>query len=136
MEQSSEYKFTPTEYPPFPNNLPIAELETFSLSELNSCSLQNCMGQRLTQACRQDGCFYLDLGLHDGCLPEAAEQLMHLLEPLFRLPQEEKDKYRPADPLALFGYKKAGVSVVDKYNTPDCAEFFNVRRTTFQASRY
>lgn len=137
MAEEHSSDFRPHEYPPFHStDLCVAALESFQLSDLEpSNSLNSTKRKALLRSCQRDGCFYLSLdGGEDnpglcslnGGLMESAESLVQLLSPIFKLSQEEKDKYSPSDPLALFGYKRTGVTVVDAHNTPDCAEFFNV----------
>lgn len=136
-----EVEFTPLEYPPFPDDRATAHLETFHIDELVHASLENMeeegAGQRnvhrLLQTCQRQGCFYLDfrgpntdIGEEDHDLVQDAGRMMCLLEPLFKLSREEKDRYIPPDPLALVGYKRVGATVVDSAGTPDTAEFFNV----------
>jgi hypothetical protein len=134
MADSATIEFTPETYPPFPADLPVAELETFCADDFlrnslpsNKHGLQSSK-QRLSEACRQKGCFYVDLrdGFTGIALAQKAQDLMRTLEPIFKLSAEEKNKYLPSDPIALVGYKKVGASVVDEEDTPDNAEFFNV----------
>jgi len=121
-----EREFTPLDYPPYPDDIATAQLETFHLDDLHATSTGG-HGERLLQTCRQDGCFYLSMDENDeGNVVREAARMMRVLEPVFRLSREEKDLYIPHDPLALVGYKKVGASVVDSENTPDSAEFFNV----------
>ena len=121
-------EFKPAEYPPFPDDITIADLPTFHLAHL-STDPASSSGRELYRVCRQRGCFYLKADFMNGNdAAQEAQELMHLLEPLFKLPLEEKIKYIPANPLLLFGYKAIGASVVDDKDTPDNAEFFNVSR--------
>ncbi|EXJ87832.1 hypothetical protein A1O1_04759 [Capronia coronata CBS 617.96] len=143
MAGISESEFTPHIYPPFPvAGISVASLPSFKLSDLaQSLSLDSGSDRRkqLLRACHTDGCFYLDVGgdqqSRKGSLMKDAESLVKLLQPIFKLSQDEKDKYSPSDPLALFGYKKTGVTVVDADNTPDCAEFFNLSKDDLSRAR-
>ncbi|KAL2408113.1 hypothetical protein ABEF95_007406 [Exophiala dermatitidis] len=154
--------FTPSEYPSFPDDLPTASLQTFDVSDLSpdhqAGSTRTNKEVQILQSCQTDGCFYLNLAAPsedmsssttittpsysncststDNSLIKDAESIMHLLQPLFQMTEEEKASYSPvADPLALFGYKRTGATVVDDHNTPDCAEFFNISKNDLVSSR-
>ncbi|KAL2426275.1 hypothetical protein ABEF95_001829 [Exophiala dermatitidis] len=155
--------FTPSEYPSFPDDLPTASLQTFDASDLDSVHQDGSSPTRtnkadqILQSCQTDGCFYLNLAAasedmssstptttasKSNCstgtgnsLMKDAESIMHLLQPMFQMSEEEKASYSPvADPLALFGYKRTGATVVDDLDTPDCAEFFNISKNDIISS--
>ncbi|KAI2468475.1 putative oxidoreductase [Annulohypoxylon bovei var. microspora] len=121
-EDSSE--FTPDLYPPFPEDIPAVELQTITLSKL--LEEDPAEQDRVFKACVGRGFFYLAL---DGCetgetILRGADQIAITGERVFKLPFEEKMRYKMAK--SLFGYKFAGATVTDKSGTPDTAEFFNV----------
>lgn len=123
-EDPETTEFTPDLYPPFPDDIPAIELETITLSKLlgGDAAEQN----RVYQACVGRGFFYLAL---EGCeagdtILRGAEQVAQAGERIFKLPLDEKMRYRMIK--SLFGYKYAGASVTDRAGTPDTAEFFNV----------
>ncbi|KAI1077961.1 putative oxidoreductase [Whalleya microplaca] len=124
-EEHSE--FTPNQYPPFPDNVPTVELQTISLAKLlNSDAAEQ---DRVFDICKGRGFFYLELG---GCdagevILRGADDIVLVGEEVFKLPVDEKMKYKPAQQ-SLFGYKFAGSSVTDKTGTPDTAEFFNISK--------
>lgn len=154
MTRDQYTEFTPEAYPPFPDDLPTVPLEVISLAQL----LGNGSGggdnnnneaeqERVFEACRGRGFFYLDLA---GCeagevLVRGAEQIARVGEETFALPLDEKMRYRqnlngstagdtdlpPAARGAgrtLFGYKYVGATVTDRSGTKDTAEFFNVAK--------
>ncbi|KAI1336004.1 Clavaminate synthase-like protein [Xylariaceae sp. FL0016] len=119
-------EFTPAAYPEFPEGFPTVELQTISLAKLLSSAAEEEEG-RVFEICKGRGFFYLDLA---GCAPgaaiaEGAEAIARVGEDVFRLPMEEKVKYK-LEGRSLDGYKTAGATVTDKQGTPDTAEFFNV----------
>ncbi|KAI0967171.1 hypothetical protein F4678DRAFT_465711 [Xylaria arbuscula] len=125
-EDSPGREFTPDVYPDFPAGFPTVELETISLAKLlanNDAAEQD----RVFEVCKGRGFFYLELA---GCeagetIVKGANEIAATAEDVFKLPLEEKSKYRLLAG-SLDGYKLAGASVTDKAGTKDTAEFFNV----------
>jgi len=119
-------EFNPSAYPPFPDHLPTASLITISLSNL--LGDDSSEANRLFEACKTEGFFYLNLKDTEAApLVELSERLAGLAEDTFKIPQEEKDLCVP-EPGTIFGYKKRGMTVTDKEGTPDTAEFFNISK--------
>lgn len=89
-------EFTPEQYPPFPSSpeFKTVDLETISLIKLLD---QNAAEQdRVFQACKSRGFFYLELG---GCesgetIIKGADDVCRMAEDFFRLPMEEKEEQR------------------------------------------
>ena len=98
-------EFTPDAYPPFPEDpkFPQAKLQTVSLEKLlDQDSLEQ---DRLLEACKSRGFFYLDLtGCESGeTILHDAENLCHVADKTYALPLEEKLKYKPL-PRSQWGY--------------------------------
>ncbi|KAI1206065.1 putative oxidoreductase [Annulohypoxylon truncatum] len=121
-EEISE--FTPDLYPPFPEDVPTVELQSISL--LKILEGDTVERDRVYEACVDRGFFYLELnGSETGeTILRGADQIASTGERVFKLPLEEKMRYKMVK--TLFGYKFAGATVTDKSGTPDTAEFFNV----------
>lgn len=89
-------EFTPEQYPPFPSSpdFKTVGLETISLVKLLS---QDAAEQdRVFQACKSRGFFYLELG---GCdsgetIMKGADDICRMAEDFFRLPMPEKEEQR------------------------------------------
>ena len=123
--------FQPSQYPPFPDGLPEIELQTISLAKLQDEVNRQVEEARLLEICKTYGFFYLDFsGTKVAHLPKDADHFAKLAEEVFSLAVEEKLKYS-FQKGTILGYKKKGVTVTDKYNTPDTAEFFNVSKNDF-----
>jgi len=85
-------EFTPESYPPFPRDIPLVELETFKLKDIEEGNED--IERRLFETCRIRGFFYLDMnGSSADSMREDSERLGHLAEAIFKLPLEEKEKY-------------------------------------------
>ncbi|GAB7366747.1 hypothetical protein MBLNU230_g0702t1 [Neophaeotheca triangularis] len=126
MPHAESYtEFTPESYPAFPDGFETVELETISLNALHSGD--KATHDRVFQACKTRGFFYLDLTDHPTgqTIREGADEMARLAERTFKLPAEEKQKYAPTQK-SLFGYKAVGATVTDKDGTRDTAEFFNI----------
>ena len=88
-------EFTPDLYPPFPDSpeFPSFELETISLKKLlgKDASEQ----ERIFQACKTRGFFYLDLAdCEQGeTIKTGADDICRVAERFFALPVEEKDRF-------------------------------------------
>lgn len=133
--------------PPFPDDVPTAPLFRLSLKRLLDHDSEE--EDKLWQACRNLGFFYLDLrdGLPskrdsfqsasnedgdgelngDGLLKDA-EALFRLGEKVFELSDEEKQKYDFKDQGSYFGYKGLGSGVIDAKGTRDRNEFYNTSK--------
>ena len=93
-EQPGSPEFTPHLYPPFPpDTKPVACLDTFSLAKLQSDDPAE--QARLLKTCETRGFFYLDFtGTSIETLPQDASAIGQLSEEVFKLPMEEKMKYK------------------------------------------
>jgi isopenicillin N synthase-like dioxygenase len=91
-------------YPPFPSDVPVAELAHLSLSKL----LENdsVESQRLFEASKKDGLFLLNLkGCDEGeVMIKHTENAFVLNEKLFALGPEELRKHPVTMPTNRFGY--------------------------------
>jgi len=130
--------------PPFPNSIPTAPLLRISLAKILSHDADE--EQRLWNACRDLGFFYLDLrnpsptsppptlsqppndDISGATLLRNADALFALQQQLFDLPLQEKQKYDWSARGSYFGYKGYGAGVLDKKGTPDRNEFYNVSK--------
>ncbi|KAK5633771.1 hypothetical protein RRF57_009486 [Xylaria bambusicola] len=122
----STREFAPETYPPFPDGLPTIELETISLAKILADS-DSAEADRVFEICKGRGFFYLEL---PGCaagdiIAEGADKVAAVAENVFKLPLEEKMKYRIQGD-SLDGYKVAGGTKADRAGTKDTAEFFNL----------
>ncbi|KAI7136265.1 Clavaminate synthase-like protein [Hortaea werneckii] len=138
--------------PPFPENVLTAPLLRLNLNRLLQGNTRET--EKLWNACRDIGFFYLDLRDGqarkrdsfqesetddndeaavptqidgDGLLGDAA-QLFSLGEKVFMLPTEEKQQYDFKDRGSYFGYKGLGAGVIDSQGTKDRNEFYNVSK--------
>ncbi|KAK5287311.1 hypothetical protein LTR55_009432 [Exophiala xenobiotica] len=129
MADTKDHEFNPDAYPPFPSNVPVAQLETFKFDTLHADG-KSLNGQTLRSACYHHGVFYISLADSESFynnIPERAKDVMHLLEPIFNLPQMKKDKFISSDLVSkVGGYQRAGASVVDEKNAPEFPEIFNI----------
>jgi len=144
-EEDDEFAFD--DLPPFPENVPTAPLLRLNLNRLLQGNEQET--EKLWNACRDIGFFYLDLrdgqaGKRDSLqeeddeavasqldgngLLEDAARLFTLGEKLFMLPTEEKQQYDFKDRGSYFGYKGLGAGVIDSKGTRDRNEFYNVSK--------
>lgn len=89
-------EFTPTEYPPFPSDpsFKTVDLETISLNKL--LSQDPTEQNRVFEACKSRGFFYLELG---GCesgeiILNGADDICRMAEEFFKLPMEQKEEQR------------------------------------------
>ncbi|KAK3076239.1 hypothetical protein LTS18_013538, partial [Coniosporium uncinatum] len=138
--------------PPFPTTIPTAPLLRISLSKLLSHDADE--EQRLWNACRDLGFFYLDLRnasstststsfsptttttptpsqqhtISGDTLLHNADALFSLQKQLFDLPLPEKQRYDWSSKGSYFGYKGYGAGVIDKKGTADRNEFYNVSK--------
>lgn len=89
---TGEAHFDPTKYPPFPDDVPSVSLETFSFAELEKGD--PALEDRLFETCKERGFFYLALdGSSVSSMQKDCDDVARLAERVFKLPQEEKDKY-------------------------------------------
>lgn len=121
--------------PPFPKDVTIAPLLRVKLSKLLSGDQSEI--DRLFQACRELGFFYLDVRGAD-----AGEQLVGYARALFGegkkvfdLPTEEKVTYDLGSRGSHFGYKGYGAGTVDASGTKDRNEFYNVSLQFWRGSQ-
>ncbi|MCJ1249981.1 hypothetical protein MMC30_007207 [Trapelia coarctata] len=114
--------------PPFPDNIPTAPLLRLSLAKLLAKPEDGEESQRLFQASKELGFFYLDLrdtALGEGVLRDV-DALFGVGRELFELEREEKQKYDFSGEGSYFGYKGYGQAITDKAGTRDRNEFYNV----------
>ncbi|PSR82432.1 hypothetical protein BD289DRAFT_483878 [Coniella lustricola] len=117
--------FDPAAYPPFPDDIPTVELETYSLARLEAGD--EAHQQALLETCKARGFFYLDLGGSSAQnMQDDADSLARLAGEVHQLPVQEQEKYPMKG--GLFGFKKAGSSRTDAAGTPDTATFFNISK--------
>lgn len=83
----------PTEYPPFPNDVPTAQLSKVSLRKLLSAG--ETESEVLWKSCMTSGFFLLDLTAtpHGEDILQDVAQAFQMAEALFELELEEKTKY-------------------------------------------
>jgi hypothetical protein len=89
-------EFTPQEYPPFPSSpeFKTVDLQTISLKKLLSEDATE--QERVFEACKTRGFFYLELG---GCesgetILKGADDICRMAEEVFKLPMEVKEEQR------------------------------------------
>ena len=93
-----------SQIPPFPDNVPTANLGTLSFTKL--LSNDQTESEELFRSCQEAGFFQLDLhGSPEGeALLREAEELFELNREVSELSTEEKMKYVWNAPKSLFGY--------------------------------
>ena len=89
-------EFTPDQYPPFPNSpeFKTVDLQTISLKKLLS---EDATEQdRVFEACKTRGFFYLELGDCDSgeTILKGADDICGMAEEVFKLPMEVKEEQR------------------------------------------
>ncbi|GAW14004.1 hypothetical protein ANO14919_033960 [Xylariales sp. No.14919] len=111
--------------PPFPEDVPVAEMHTVSLTNLRS-------GDRVTietlmTSCQELGFFMLDLrGDTSGELMiEETDQLFEIGKELMNLSEEEKHRYLHDIPKSFLGFKPRGHAKTET-DEPDRFEWFNI----------
>lgn len=89
-------EFTPNDYPLFPSDpsFKSVNLETISLTKL--LSRDSAEQDRVFEACKSRGFFYLELG---GCesgetILKGADDICRMAEDFFKLPMEQKEEQR------------------------------------------
>ncbi len=118
-----------SELPPFPDGVPLAPIARISHSKLLKNDAEEA--ERVLEACRTHGFFYLNLTDNDDGqkLLEESEDLLSLACNAFDSPVEEKRKFALVKGLNLFGYKENGtIKLTDPEKRPDTTEFFNVAK--------
>ena len=117
-------------YPPFPDNLPTAPLESISLFALQDESPSE--SNKLFESCKDLGFFYLNLvgsTLGESILREV--EALHLLQQEFyALPHETKDVYGQdkVDPFFSYRWTQCLGGVRDAWNRPGRREMYNARQ--------
>ncbi|KAF2239680.1 Clavaminate synthase-like protein [Viridothelium virens] len=107
-----------SDIPPFPSDIPTADIPTISYHDLLSFSPPAL--QAMLSATQGVGFFFLS---HH---PIDSDFMFDLADALFRLPLPEKLQYDMGSHGRYFGYKHQGASVVDASGTPDINEFYNI----------
>lgn len=98
--QTDSTHFDSSKYPAFPSDVPSVKLETFSLAQLENGDEE--LEDRLFQTCKERGFFYLDLTSSTASsMQQDADDIARLAEQVFKLPEEEKEKYPMKD--SIFG---------------------------------
>jgi len=118
-----------SELPPFPDGLPLAPIARISHAKLLRNDGEEA--ERVLEACRTHGFFYLDLTDNDDgqTLLEESEDLLRLAYSAFDCSIEEKRKFALVKGVSLFGYKEHGtIKLTDPEKRPDTTEFFNVAK--------
>lgn len=92
------------ELPPFPNNVPIADLRCLSFNKL--LADETSESEQLFESCREIGFFLVDLkGSSEGeNMLKHAETAFDLNKQILELDQEELTKHAFKPPASLFGY--------------------------------
>ncbi|QSZ28661.1 hypothetical protein DSL72_003160 [Monilinia vaccinii-corymbosi] len=113
-------------YPPFPTNIPIADVPVLSFAKLANNDEHE--SHALFEASRRIGFFQLDF---TGCLfgdefLKSTEEMFDLNAELYSLPQEELKKYAYNPPISLFRYKPIGYHKIG--GTGDRVELYGISR--------
>lgn len=141
-ETPSDREFAPNQHPEFPDGFPTVALETISLAKLlgdrdRDGAKSESEADRVFEACRGRGFFYLDLA---GCaageaIARGADRAAAVAEDVFKLPLEEKMRYQLEPGRgSLDGYKVRGATFVDPAGMKDTAEFFNVGKNESESN--
>ncbi|CAK1356860.1 unnamed protein product [Cercospora beticola] len=126
-------EFTPSSYPPFPDDLKTAELKTIFLRKIQNA--EHNEHDRMFEECKSRGFFYLDLSHCEqgDTISRGADDIARVAESIMALPLEEKLKH-PYEGKDIFGDKEVGRTKTDKHKTLDTAEFFNVSKNDMLVS--
>jgi isopenicillin N synthase-like dioxygenase len=108
------------EIPPFPDDVPTADISTIDFDLLASGNLSQA--RAVFGAARGYGFFYIK---HHHV---NSDFMFDLANDVFKLPQEEKDKYDMGTTGGYFGYKKSGAQYIDEKGTKDQSEFYNISK--------
>lgn len=106
--------------PPFPDNLPVAQIHSVDFDALAAGSKEQ--SRLVYEAATGYGFFYLENHHVDH------KFMFDLADSIFTLPQSEKNKYDMGTTGHYFGYKRSGAMIVDQKGTPDQSEFFNISK--------
>ena len=106
--------------PPFPNNLPTADIHAIDFDALAAGS--KTQSRLVHEAATGYGFFYLTNHHIDHAF------MFDLANAVFTLPQTEKNKYDMGTTGHYFGYKRSGAMIVDDKGTPDQSEFYNISK--------
>jgi hypothetical protein len=89
---------------PFPDNVPLVNLTSVSLSKL--IDNDDLESRRLFEACTETGFFVLDLtsSTEGEVMLRDAERVFDINEELYELGEAELMKYAHCPPKSLFGY--------------------------------
>lgn len=121
MPHKEQPEFTPSQYPPFPDDpeFPTVKLETISLKKLEDDDEEE--KERAFQAFKGRGFVYLDLaGTKNGdTILHGADDVARVAERTFQLPLEEKMKYKLGNK-ELFGYAFTTPSMARKPQLKEC----------------
>ena len=111
---------TEHEIPPFPDDVPTANIVTVDFDLLKQGD--QSQAKAVFDAARGYGFFYIKNHHVDS------DFMFDLANEVFKLPQEEKDKYDMGTTGGYFGYKRSGAQYVDEKGTKDQSEFYNVSK--------
>ena len=97
-------------YPPFPTDVPVADLRRLSFSKL--LANEDSESEQLFQSCRETGFFLVDLrGTSEGeVMLKHAETAFQLNEKIFELEQEELNEHAFEPSVSLFGFVRSSKS--------------------------
>ena len=109
--------------PPFPYDVPLANISTVDLDLLASGDKDQA--RVLLDATTGYGFFYLENHHVD------MDFMFNLADQVFKLPLEQKMKYDMGTTGNYYGYKRSGAMYVDEKGTPDHSEFYNVSKDQF-----
>ncbi|KAI1081986.1 Clavaminate synthase-like protein [Whalleya microplaca] len=111
--------------PAFPDDIPIAQISTISLSGLRAGDAS--VAESLLSSAQNLGFFLLDLREDDigNNLIEEVDSLFDLSKVVMNLPSDIKQKYRNDPPRSFLGYKAQGGSKTETME-PDRFEWFNI----------
>ncbi|ESZ94249.1 hypothetical protein SBOR_5383 [Sclerotinia borealis F-4128] len=115
-----------SKYPPFPSNIPVANVPVFSFSKL--ATNDEYESHALFEASRHIGFFQLDF---TGCLfgeefLKNSEYMFDLNAELYALPKEELNEYAYNPPVSLFRYKPLGYHKIGEIG--DRVELYGISR--------
>lgn len=107
-------------YPPFPSDLPTAQISTVDYDELVAGDPSSA--QAVLDAARGYGFFYLKNHHVDS------SAMFSLGSALFALPKSELKAFDMGTNGSPVGYKSFGAAFVDEKGTPDANEFYNISK--------
>lgn len=112
--------YQPNALPPFPEDLPAADIPTVVYGRL--AAGDSSAAETVYSAAGSSGFFYLS---HHAMDPTP---LFSLASSVFDLPRVEKLTYDMGSSGRPVGYKSFGASYVDEKGTPDANEFYNIAK--------